>query len=79
MFGPFEVMDLTESLNWTSIITLNHKETASDLADLVSYCFAEEGQEAKQRSEDGHTAPYNLNKYFELGNEIDNENFVAQV
>lgn len=49
------------------------------MGDLVEYLFAKKGQWAQLRREDGHAAPYNAETtWFELGNEIDNTNFVKQ-
>ncbi|EDQ90914.1 uncharacterized protein MONBRDRAFT_6889 [Monosiga brevicollis MX1] len=81
VFGPFELLNLTEQLNMTATITLNHLESAADLADLVSYMFATNASDAmaQLRQQDGHPEPYNLDKFFELGNEILNTNYVSQV
>eukprot|EP00045_Choanoeca_perplexa_P016494 m.223846 g.223846 ORF g.223846 m.223846 type:complete len:768 (-) comp17274_c0_seq5:1144-3447(-) len=81
VFGPMEILNLTEKLNITGIITLNHLETDDDLADLVDYMFSDDGSNpwVQQRGDDGHPDPFNLDKYFELGNEIYNFNFVSQV
>jgi alpha-L-arabinofuranosidase len=67
-----EVLNLTEKLNMTGIVTLNHLETDEDLADLVDYMFgSDDGNPwVQQRHEDGHPEPFNFDKYFELGNEV---------
>eukprot|EP00730_Choanoeca_flexa_P001467 TRINITY_DN10647_c0_g3_i1.p1 TRINITY_DN10647_c0_g3~~TRINITY_DN10647_c0_g3_i1.p1 ORF type:complete len:783 (+),score=137.43 TRINITY_DN10647_c0_g3_i1:55-2349(+) len=81
VFGPFEVLNLTERLNMTGIVTLNHLETADDLSDLVDYMFSDDdaNEWVQKRKQDGWSEPFNMDKYFELGNEIFNFNFVDQV
>ena len=49
------------------------------MSDLVSYLFATDGDMARLRQQDGHPAPYKPETtWFELGNEIDNTNYVSQ-
>jgi alpha-L-arabinofuranosidase len=49
------------------------------MSDLVSYLFARDGDMAELRQRDGHPTPYKPETtWFELGNEIDNTNYVSQ-
>jgi alpha-N-arabinofuranosidase len=72
-WGPFEAIALAEYMNITAMTTLSHTESPQDLADLVSYMYAEPtgSHWGALRAQDGHPEPYNTDQYFEIGNEID--------
>jgi len=47
-------------------------ESEQDLADLVEYLFGDANTTwGSLRAADGHASIYNMDKYFEIGNEID--------
>ncbi len=79
-WGPFEVVDMCAALGIEPIITTTSSSSASELADLVEYCWADPASSAlgRRRAADGHPEPYRL-RYIELGNEQYNTRFVAQV
>ena len=78
-FGPFEFLAMTMALGIEPILTTTSSSTPAELADLVEYCWGNASTPmGAKRAADGHAAPYTV-KYFELGNEQHNEQFVAQV
>eukprot|EP00040_Diaphanoeca_grandis_P029054 m.169180 g.169180 ORF g.169180 m.169180 type:complete len:708 (-) comp31555_c0_seq2:346-2469(-) len=79
-WGLFEMVDLSNALDATAVLTLNPTVTApGDLSDFVEYCWGNASTLwGKKRFQDGHPHPYNVT-YFELGNEEYNSHFVEQV
>ena len=70
---------MTMALGIEPILTTTSSSTPAELADLVEYCWGNASTPmGAKRAADGHAAPYTV-KYFELGNEQHNEQFVAQV
>lgn len=82
-WGPIEMANMCEAMNFSTILTTSSLSSAQDFADLVSYLFADASNNdwAAARARDGHPQPYNKSGhwFFELGNEQDNLNFPAQV
>ena len=62
------------------VITTTSSSAPAELADLVEYCHGDATATpmGRQRAADGHPAPYRV-KFFELGNEQYNTQFVEQV
>ena len=79
-WGPFEMMALADYMGFEMILTLAYDlNKAEDWADLVEYVWGGAATTwGAQRIADGHAEPYNIS-IFELGNEQQNPDFVAQV
>ena len=80
-WGPFEFVDACAELGIVPVLTLAYdRQNATDWADLVEYLFGSENTVwGKTRIvTDGHPAVYNVTTW-ELGNEQENPDFVAQV
>jgi hypothetical protein len=93
-WGPFELIDLAVAAGMEPIVATTAQGGASgkakggatlccnatDMADLVEYCWGDAYTTAwgRLRAADGHPEPYRL-KYIELGNEQYNHLFLEQV
>jgi len=78
-WGPFEMIDMCNAAGIEPVITTTESSTAGSFADLVEYCWGNSSTaQVAKRHADGHPAPYKV-KYFELGNEQYNPNYVDQV
>lgn len=79
-WGPFEAIDGANALGAVATITLSDTQSASDWADLVEYCYGDTNTTwgAVRSLNDSHPNVYRVT-HFELGNEQENPNFVAQV
>ena len=78
-WGPFEMIDMCNALGIEPVITTTETSTAASFADLVEYCHGNASTAmGKKRIADGHPSTYDV-KYFELGNEQYNSNYVDQV
>ena len=78
-WGPFDAMNIFETINVNVTITMSMSQTPDYFADLVEYSLGDvTTQWGNQRIADGHPNPY-LPYAWELGNEQENPNFVAQV
>ena len=82
-WGPFEMIELAEALNFEVIITLAYDlNSATDWGDLVEYVWGNASTSwGAMRIADrgGNPAPYTAINTWELGNEQENPDFVAQV
>lgn len=68
-WGPFEFIDMCNTMGIEPVITLRMEQNASDWADLVEYAFGSNSTLwGAQRFADGHPQPYDI-RVFELGNE----------
>jgi len=78
-WGPFEMIDMCNSLDIEPVITTTETSTVQSFADLVEYCYGNSSTaQGAKRIADGHPEQYRV-KYFELGNEQYNPNYVDQV
>ena len=78
-WGPFEMIDMCNALGIEPVITTTDTSSAASFADLVEYCYGNDTTpQGKKRVADGHPEQYRV-KYFELGNEQYNPNYVQQV
>jgi alpha-L-arabinofuranosidase len=61
---------MCEEAGVLAIVTVNNKESASDMADIIKYSYGDAANTTcgKRRAEDGHPAPYK-NYWLEVGNE----------
>eukprot|EP01051_Picozoa_sp_SAG22_P017068 SAG22_NODE_2549_length_2457_cov_1.877014_1_plen_392_part_00 len=74
----FEAIQMCEAMSIDAVITLKSTETYQDLGDLVEYLFAgSESEWGRLRVDDGHPQPYNIS-WFEIGNEIDTQDFAGR-
>jgi hypothetical protein len=77
--GPFEMIDMCNTLGIEPVITTTDTSSAEDFAGLVEYCYGNESTTmGAKRHSDGHPEPYRV-RYFELGNEEYNTHYVEQV
>lgn len=68
-WGIFDFLNFSEAAGFLGIPDLDINESPQDLADFMDYLnSASDNKWGRQRSADGHPAPYSL-KYIELGNE----------
>jgi len=78
-WGPFEMIDMCNALGIEPVITTTDTSSADELSDLVDYCHGDATTKMGQkRVADGHPEKYKV-KWFELGNEQYNNNYVEQV
>ena len=80
-WGPFEFIDMCAALNIKPILTLAYDtNSVQDWADLVDYTWGDASTAwgAVRIYNDSHPQPYNITTW-ELGNEQENPDFVAQV
>lgn len=80
-WGPFEAIDMCNELDIEPVISVGMESSPADMADLIEYCWGETTTTmGKKRELDfpGHTAPFRV-RYFELGNEQNNPNYLEQV
>ena len=80
-WGAFEFIDMCNTLGIKPIVTLAYDTNkAADWADLVEYTWGDASTTwgAIRTYNDSHPAPYNITTW-ELGNEQENPDFVAQV
>ena len=71
---------MCNALGIEPILTTTSSSTPAELADLLEYCHGDAAGTpmGRRRAADGHPAPYAV-RFFELGNEQYNDQFVAQV
>jgi alpha-N-arabinofuranosidase len=73
------MIDMCNALGIEPVITTTETDNAQEFADLVEYCHGDDTTPmGKKRVADGHPQKYDV-KYFELGNEQYNPNYVEQV
>ena len=78
-WGIFDAIDMCNALGIEPIVTTTSSSTPAELADLVEYCWGgSDTPMGKRRLADGHPQPYRV-RFFELGNEQYNTQFVPQV
>ncbi len=78
-WGPFEMIDMCMALGIEPVITTTDTSSAEDFAGLVEYCYGNATTPmGAKRHADGHPQLYHV-KYFELGNEQYNSNYIEQV
>lgn len=68
-FGIEEFLQFCEAAHITPLFAINIEETPEDMADMVEYFNGDVNTKwGKQRADNGHPRPYNV-EYIEIGNE----------
>jgi len=78
-WGPFEMIDMCMQLGVEPVVAISDTSSPESMADLVEYCWGNSSTTfGSKRVADGHPDPYRV-RYFELGNEQYNAQYIPQV